>query len=45
MQPIGKGINYNERDKIIIKPEIKNCKKVLMIKSSKYIYTYFDGFC
>lgn len=31
--------------KIAIKPEIKDCKKILMIKSSKYIYTYYDGFC
>ena len=29
--------------KIVIKPEIRECKKVLMIKSCKYVYNYFDG--
>ena len=31
--------------KIVIKPEIRECKKVLMIKSCKYVYNYFDGQC
>jgi hypothetical protein len=35
----------NMHSKIIIKPEIKESKKVLMIKSSKYVYNYFDGIC
>ena len=35
----------NMHSKIIIKPEVKDNKKVMMIKSSKYIYEYFDGVC
>jgi len=42
-----KGVNpiLNTHSIIIIKPEIKDCKKILMIKSSKYVYHYFDGEC
>jgi len=29
----------------VIKPEVRECKKVLMVKSSKYVYNYFDGAC
>jgi len=35
----------NMHSKIVIKPEIRECKKVLMIKSCKYVYNYFDGEC
>ena len=35
----------NTHSKVIIKPEIKECKKILMIKSSKYVYYYYDGDC
>jgi hypothetical protein len=39
------GGNNKIDSKIIIKPEIRDCKKIMMIKSSKYVYTYFDGEC
>jgi hypothetical protein len=35
----------NLHSKILIKPEVKDSKKVLMVKSSKYVYNYFDGAC
>jgi hypothetical protein len=41
----GKNPILNVHSKIIIKPEIRDCKKILMIKSSKYVHHYFDGEC
>lgn len=38
------GNTLHEKAKVVITNEIENCKKILIIKSCKYIITYFDNF-